>query len=1050
MREDISGEILEKTSLSVQGIANNANPKISLVIGRKQTILDDFSFVERRRARRTTLNGISDIGVAVCHPKIKGENTTIWIPYINGGKLFLRWSDDVANLSDTQWNAIPLNQPSCTKCDAGFASKTVVNDRGIAEHITERYPFIFYLNDGEVRYIRIFYISDDYEILDTQLIASGVSDISARQTPTGLGLFYLKSGAVYYILHNAITGEWGSEQSVGVSLSDTTISAISSFDVEGGVGLQAYGANGKLYQLIGSYSSGYTWGSWVEVSQADGTGFIAEYYDGSREAFYNHDDFKYRVADDEWNYDEENDLHSYHYAVVDGDHTQRGTIYLATLMHGSSNDIIYCIKYTYMRDVSDYVQNAELRLQVDNPITQTNINIMNVRESLYTSDATLFSPSSIMWLGVRYGNSAVVPISIAYIDEVNFGHGDEFVSISGRNKTGVFLADQTFDEDITYYDKPSVIFADIFSRFGIEDYALDESCDTLDGEERIVALILEAKTTGLKALQTLNDILTSGFQTGQQWKFEETYDGTIVAGYDTFRSEYIPKGNYIFDGRHDVFAEKVDRCTDGAYTQVICTGTTPKGKAISYTYSVKNFKFWSMGEHKTYHAKKVDGITKSELKAYAKALAKQLKYTGRIITYTMNLKPQLLIGDVANITYDIDEGDEAEQIGTITEITHKLGKDGYYTEFVISSGGDVNAVTGGVFSSSTSNNGNSRKKRITDYISSGDTSSAVGGVIFAGDNAEQFNFVETIRNIGFRLLDEPTDVDIQYDANDNVIKLKWTDPNDIETYEPVPCEWAGTVVVRNSNGMPLHRWDGDLIADVTTRNEYKNIYLVDDDDIKKGIVYYYGIFPYHVALDDEEHPIRHYRYTKVVQIVAGADLAPATITSARANGNSVTVTFTIPALLNGTYASIVLVAKKNGTPLNETDGVAIPLSPTDVSANIGNLEELSNYYFVIFSKDEQGNIATSDAFGPVKTGEVPAPFREVVEILKKTGEDEFTSVYEWTGKWGKPDDVNITHFAVEAQEVGIISENTAMTNFVVEHDETNFISENTETEIVLT
>ena len=964
MRNDILSAIIEKTSARIQGIANNSNPKVSLVIGRKHTILDDFTFVERRRARRTTLNVISDIGVAICHPKLKGENTTIWIPYINGGKLFVRWSEDVSNLSDTQWNSIPLNQPLCTKCDAGFPSRTVVNDRGESEHITEKYPYLFYVQDGAVRYIRIFYIDGEYEILDTQLIASGVSDISARQTPTGLGLFYLKSGAVYYILHNATTGTWGSEQALNKSISGVTISAISSFDIEDGVGLQAYGSNGKLYQLIGEYESSYSWGSWEEISSADGTGFVVEYYDGGREAFYNNTDFKYRLADDEWDYGDEQDLHSYDYAVVDGDHSHKGTLYLVTLMHGASfanNDIIYCIKYTYMRDVSDYVQNAELRLQVDNPITQTNANIMNVKESLYTSDATLFSPSSKMWLGVRYGDSDIVPISVAYIDEVNFGHGDTYVSISGRNKTGIFLADQTFDEDISYYDKPSVILEDIFERFGIDDYEIDESADTSEGQDRIVALVLEAKTTGLKALQTLNDLLTSGFQVGQQWKFEERYDGKIVAGYDAFRAEYIPKGNYIFDGRNDVFAEKVDRCTDGAYTQVRCTGTTPKGKAISYTYSVKNFKFWNTGEHKTYHAKRVDGITKSELKAYAKALAKQLKRMGRIITYKMNLKPQLLIGDVANITYDVDEGDDAEQIGTVTEITHKLGKDGYFTEFVVSSGGDVNAVSGGVFSSDTSNNGNNRKKRINDYISSGDTSSAYGGVTFAGD-AEKFDFVETIRNIGFRLLDEPANVDIKYDASNNAIKLKWTDPDDIDTYEPVPCEWAGTVVVRNDNGAPKHRWDGTLITDSTTKDDYASTYLVDDSNIKKGIVYYYGIFPYHVALDDAEHPIKHYRYTKVVQIMAGTDLEPAIITNITVEGTSVTLTFTIPALASGSYESIVLVAKKDGTPITADDGDEfVTLTASSISATISGLDEEAHYYFVIFSEDEQGNIANSDA-----------------------------------------------------------------------------------------
>lgn len=125
------------------------------------------------------------------------------------------------------------------------------------------------------------------------------------------------------------------------------------------------------------------------------------------------------------------------------------------------------------------------------------------------------------------------------------------------------------------------------------------------------------------------------------------------------------------------------------------------------------------------------------------------------------------------------------------------------------------------------------------------------------------DFVETIRNIGFRLLDEPSDVVVEYDEENQQVELSWTDPEDIDTLEPVPCEWAGTVVVRKEGSAPKHRWDGTLIIDSTTRDEYSETPLVDDT-VEEGKAYYYGIFPYHVALDDADNPIKHYRYTKVV------------------------------------------------------------------------------------------------------------------------------------------------------------------------------------------
>lgn len=131
--------------------------------------------------------------------------------------------------------------------------------------------------------------------------------------------------------------------------------------------------------------------------------------------------------------------------------------------------------------------------------------------------------------------------------------------------------------------------------------------------------------------------------------------------------------------------------------------------------------------------------------------------------------------------------------------------------------------------------------------------------------AASTDFVETIRNIGFRLLDEPTDVSVEYDEVAEEVQIKWTDPADIATNEPTPATWAGTVVVRKEGSAPRHRWDGVLITDSTTRNAYSIVGLVDNTIIENK-TYYYGIFPYHIALDDATAPIKYYRYTKIVSI----------------------------------------------------------------------------------------------------------------------------------------------------------------------------------------
>lgn len=132
-----------------------------------------------------------------------------------------------------------------------------------------------------------------------------------------------------------------------------------------------------------------------------------------------------------------------------------------------------------------------------------------------------------------------------------------------------------------------------------------------------------------------------------------------------------------------------------------------------------------------------------------------------------------------------------------------------------------------------------------------------GGSGSGSGGGSAFDFVETIRNIGFRLLDEPSNVNAYFDKIAEEVQIKWTDPADIITNEPVPATWAGTIVVRKEGSAPLHRWDGNLLIDSTIRDAYKTTPLVDNTaEYQKN--YYYGIFPYDTRGD--------YRYTKIVAL----------------------------------------------------------------------------------------------------------------------------------------------------------------------------------------
>lgn len=212
------------------------------------------------------------------------------------------------------------------------------------------------------------------------------------------------------------------------------------------------------------------------------------------------------------------------------------------------------------------------------------------------------------------------------------------------------------------------------------------------------------------------------------------------------------------------------------------------------------------------------------------------------------------------------------------------------------------------------------------------------------------DFVEIIRNIGFRLLDEPTSVNVEYNEISEQVEIKWEDPADIATNEPAPAEWAGTVVVRKEGGAPLHRWDGTEITDSTTRDQYKTNALIDANiDVYK--TYYYGIFPYDTKGD--------YRYTKSVLVsIASPETPEVELTALSVDRVSITATYSVPS--GYTWDYITLVYKKNSAPASKTDGTTVSLSDSGSSVTVSSLDEGSTYYFKIFASVQGMGESASD------------------------------------------------------------------------------------------
>lgn len=162
---------------------------------------------------------------------------------------------------------------------------------------------------------------------------------------------------------------------------------------------------------------------------------------------------------------------------------------------------------------------------------------------------------------------------------------------------------------------------------------------------------------------------------------------------------------------------------------------------------------------------------------------------------------------------------------------------------------------------------------IGDSESTATSGIGTGGVSTTYDEHDQ-HFCEIIRNVGHRVLDEPSGVMAEYDVSNGIAKFKWTDPDDLTDAKPITCTWAGTIVIRKEDSAPKNIYDGEIIVDSTTRDAYKNTWL-EDNTIEENKKYYYGIFPYHIAPDGKQWV----RFTKVVCVDTAMDVTAPTIIS---------------------------------------------------------------------------------------------------------------------------------------------------------------------------
>jgi hypothetical protein len=208
-------------------------------------------------------------------------------------------------------------------------------------------------------------------------------------------------------------------------------------------------------------------------------------------------------------------------------------------------------------------------------------------------------------------------------------------------------------------------------------------------------MILEGLNTTLKTLG---------------WRMVELPDGYIVIGDETFISGYNSNGRYTFNGGKEVFTRQTSKNADVAYTRVCVRNQ----EGLMVYRPVPCWSYWNIGARKTKYYDAPEGYTVADMEILADIMVSELQYVGMGEEFSSPIRPQLQVGDVADIFYDGDV--QSTTLGIITQVTHSFGKDGFRTDFSLDSGGTTTDANDYTITKTAILNGYNRKQRVSDFI----------------------------------------------------------------------------------------------------------------------------------------------------------------------------------------------------------------------------------------------------------------------------------------------------------------------------------------------
>lgn len=341
-----------------------------------------------------------------------------------------------------------------------------------------------------------------------------------------------------------------------------------------------------------------------------------------------------------------------------------------------------------INDVSIYLEELRFEMNKGNPVTQIVIRLKNPSFLLSAERTSRFVPGMKIELFFTSGDSEEYPCGVFYIDRVEMGTDSDEITIEGRNISGKFLKDQTWDEGTLYpIDVYAYNLIAMLVYAGIEDYDVQTPSNPLTAWEAGIEFLPQ---------QTIEEGIKEYISMSLNWEIVEDLDGKIIAGsrvsYAPIRDRY---SKYQFARGSEVFSRKVVRSDQDTYSKicyhseqveiVIVDGEEVEAKStLRFFKEISNDKDWSYVPNKTLYVEAPQNTSLAELEELADGLESRLSKAGIEELFVGPFRPHIIPGDEAEITDE--EGPSL--IGEITTVGHVAGRNqGFFTYFMVDSGG---------------------------------------------------------------------------------------------------------------------------------------------------------------------------------------------------------------------------------------------------------------------------------------------------------------------------------------------------------------------------